>query len=105
MGSSRRNIFTPPPPPNPNAIGATASTSRYNVPVVGNYDSNNYQPFFTQQAVNPQQGKPMSFFNTYGTMGEDPAQVPYNATGSGISSNVHRFAQSAPLTGFGLGGF
>jgi hypothetical protein len=104
MGSSRRNIFTPPPPPNPNVTGASASKSTYNVPVVGNYDGNNYQPFFTQAAINPQGGTP-SFFNRYGSVGQDPAQIPYNATGSGISSNVHRFAQSAPLTGFGLGGF
>jgi hypothetical protein len=96
MGSSRRNLFTPPPPPNPNAAGATGSTSRYNVPVVGNYDSNNYQPFFTQAAVGSQDGQPMSFFNRYGSVGTDPAQVPYNpSSGGGLAGHpVTRFATS-----------
>jgi hypothetical protein len=104
MGSSRKSIFQPPPPPNPNAGGAQASKSTYNVPTVGGYDSNNYQPFFTQQAMTSEAGMPQSFFNRYGSAGSDPALIPYNATGSGISNNVYRFAQSAPLTGLGLGG-
>jgi hypothetical protein len=105
MGSSRKSIFQPPPPPNPNAMGVGESKSTYNVPVVSPYETQNYQPFFTQQAANPMASQPQSYFNTYGSYGQAPNQVPYNATGGGISSNVHRFAQSAPLTGFGLGGF
>jgi len=79
MGSSRSKFrIAPPPPPNPNAGGAQASTSTYNVPTVGGYDSNNYQPFFTQQAITSQNGMPQSFFNRYGSQGGDPSIVPYN---------------------------
>jgi hypothetical protein len=105
MGSSRRFQIPKPPTPNPNAMGVGASNSTYNVPVVSPYETQNYQPFFTQQAANSVAGQPQSYFNTYGSFGQAPDQVPYNATGGGISSNVHRFAQSAPLTGFGIGGF
>jgi hypothetical protein len=104
MGSSRK-IFTP-PPPNPNAGGADASKSTYNIPVVSNYDSNNYQPFFTQQAVNPMSGLNPSFFNTYGSVGQDPAQVPYNPASNSNAGSI--FALSAGRTtglGSGFGGF
>jgi hypothetical protein len=94
MGSSRRNIFTPPPPPNPNAAGATGSTSRYNVPVVGGYDSNNYQPFFTQAAIGSQDGQPQSFFNRYGSVGTDPAQQPWTPSSAGGMGGGIQFVQS-----------
>lgn len=95
MGSRRIKIPTP-PLPNPNAAGATAGQSTYNVPVVSPYDSGQaYTPFFMQQAVNPMEGQPMSYFNRYGSVGNDPEQLPYMATGGGISNNVTNFAQSA----------
>ena len=102
MGSSRRMVIPQRPPPNPNASGAGGSTASYNIPTVSPYDSGQgYQPFFMQQAVNPTMGQPKSFFNTYGSVGNDPAQVPYNATGGGISNNVTNFAKSSVLFGGG----
>ncbi len=104
MGSSKK-IFTP-PPSNPNAGGAGASKSTYNIPVVSNYDSNNYQPFFTQQAVNPMSGLNPSFFNTYGSVGQDPAQVPYNPLSNNSSNAASQFALSAGRSsGVGFYGF
>jgi hypothetical protein len=97
MGSSKRMTIPAPPPPNPNAAGATGSTSRYNVPVVGGYDSNNYTPFFMQQAANPMEGQPMSYFNKYGSVGNDPAQQPWtpSSVGGMGGNNVMQFAGSA----------
>jgi hypothetical protein len=97
MGSSKRMTIPAPPPPNPNAAGATGSTSRYNVPVVGGYDSNNYQPFFTQAAIGSQDGQPQSFFNRYGSVGTDPAQQPWtpSSVGGMGGNNVMQFAGSA----------
>lgn len=105
MGSSRKNFFQPPPPPNPNAMGVEASKSTYNVPVVSPYETQNYQPFFTQQAANSQAGQPQSYFNTYGSYGQAPNQVPYNATGGGISNTMTNFAKAVPLTGLSIGPF
>lgn len=98
MGSSRRNIFQPPPPPNPNAMGVGESKSAYNVPVVSPYETQNYQPFFTQVANTPQMG---SYFNRYGSVGNSPEQVPYTPVGGGISNNVTNFATSAPRVRLG----
>ena len=104
MGSSRKSIFQP-PLPNPNVTGASASKSTYNVPVVGNYDGNNYQPFFTQAAVNPQGGTP-SFFNRYGVVGQDPAQTPYTYPATNNAGSIFAVgAGRATGLGSGFGGF
>lgn len=91
MGSSRKTIFTP-PPPNPNAQGVGASKSTYNVPVVSPYETQNYQPFFTQAVKTPQMG---SYFNTYGNAGQPFEDLPYATNSGGVSPAVQNFATSA----------
>lgn len=90
MGSSRRNIFTP-PPPSPNAQGIGPSKSTYNIPVVSPYETQNYQPFFTQVANTPQMG---SYFNRYGNAGQIPEDLPYATNSGGISPALQNFATS-----------
>lgn len=92
MGSSRK--YYTPPPPNPNAQGIGTSKSTYNIPVVSPYENQqSYTPFFMQQAVNPTEGNPQSFFNKYGSVGEPIAQTPYN-------SNANANINASSLRGF-----
>lgn len=95
MGSSRRSIFTPPPPPNPNPQGVGPSKATYNVPVVSPYETQNYQPFFTQAANTPQIG---SYFNRYGDAGQPPADLP-NVARSGINTGLNNFATATRTNG------
>lgn len=100
MGSSKNKNFFDAikrPPTNPNAQGIGASNSTYNVPVVSPYETQNYQPFFTQAVKTPQMG---SYFNTYGNAGQPYQDLPYATNSGGVSPAVQNFATSASRVRF-----